>query len=1204
KKTLLHDVTTAFAPGKICLLIGPPQAGKTTLLKHISNRIDSDIQAKGTLLYNGVCPRNALVPRIVAYTPQIDNHTPVLTVKQTLEFAFDCTSSAFVRHVAQKGGVDIPQNKEEGREMRNKVNVLLTYSGLENCKDTIVGDGVLRGISGGEKRRLTLAEQLVGTPMVHCMDEITTGLDSAAAYDIVKSLANACHTFHNTSIVSLLQPPPDVVELFDEVLVLGTGGALVYHGPVSHAMKYFCDEVGFFCPDDLPLADFLVRVCSEEAVQLWPSSKGEHPPSCIELAERWKRSQAFEDAILPRFKEAASVGQDLSSNPVNRFPWTIPYGSSYLRLITSCVKRSSTVLMKDKTLVRGLIVQRLLQSVMLGTIFWQTDNDAMKIPMLFLLASLMSMSNMYVVDVTIGKRSIFYKHRDSGFYPTWIYVMAELLSELPLQLLEVVIVSFISFFFVGFQLSTFGVFFLAIFMISISFTSVFKAISANTRKASTAQGLAIGFAALSMCFSGYLVTKQSIPDYFVWIYWIVPTPWILRILTVNEFKSSGQNGRYDKLVVQPGMPAVRLGDIYLQSFSIQQEEHWIWLGFIYLSALIVLCQLLYALGLHFRRLDYERPMIVEPKKPRGGSGKEGAVLDTSMVSFLSQATALQVDRAALELLASVSPQPPAVSLALKDLGYSVRVPAPPDAGVKWTEKSLINNVNALFKPGTITALMGSSGAGKTTLMDVIAGRKTSGTISGQILVNGHFQNLRSFARISGYVEQTDIHIPTQTVREALLFSARHRLPAETTEEDKQKVVEAVIDLVELRPILNKAIGEKGVGLSVEQRKRVTIGVEMVANPSVLFLDEPTSGLDIRAARIIMLVLRRIALSGRTIICTVHQPSQEIFCMFDNLLLLKKGGWTVYNGDLGPSYQHPVTGELRFSGKNMINFFESSSERTIKFQEGMNPAEYMLDVIGAGLNVRKEEDAVDFVRHYQESPLAQRVMNELQSLLLGQEIHFQTKCALGIVAQSLLSVRRWVRSYWRDVGYSLNRLIVVVGIAFLFSLNIVSLDVSKINDQASLQSFNGVLFAGLFFTCAVQTVMTVGVISNSRIVYYKEIAAGMYDPFAFLFGITVAEIPYFLAVVLLHMVIFYPLAGLWTSAEDIAIYAISLFLFAGVFCFWGQMLSALLPSVHTASLAAGPTVGMMVLFCGFFMPESAIPYPWRILYYAFPARYGL
>eukprot|EP00961_Rhodomonas_salina_P027896 377520-Rhodomonas_salina.1 len=140
--------------------------------------------------------------------------------------------------------------------------------------------------------------------------------------------------------------------------------------------------------------------------------------------------------------------------------------------------------------------------------------------------------------------------------------------------------------------------------------------------------------------------------------------------------------------------------------------------------------------------------------------------------------------------------------------------------------------------------MGSSGAGKSTLMDVIAGCKNMGShimISGERLVNGHSIDDATFARVCRYVEQTDIHVPTETVHEALRFSAYHHLPREMPDDDKDKVVEAVVDLIELRLILNKVIGHPGGSLSVEQHKRVTLCVEMAANPSVLFAMSPLVG---------------------------------------------------------------------------------------------------------------------------------------------------------------------------------------------------------------------------------------------------------------------------------------------------------------------------------------------------------------------------
>lgn len=558
------------------------------------------------------------------------------------------------------------------------------------------------------------------------------------------------------------------------------------------------------------------------------------------------------------------------------------------------------------------------------------------------------------------------------------------------------------------------------------------------------------------------------------------------------------------------------------------------------------------------------------------------------------------------ILSTLSVQPEPITLSLRQLSYTVPIPV---KGQKEPEQRvLLNEISAMFVPGTMTALMGSSGAGKSTLMDVIAGRKNTGTVSGELLVNGHCLDNATFARVSGYVEQTDLHVPTETVLEALKFSAYHRLPREMPDVEKDKVVDAVVDLIELRPILNKVIGQAGgASLSVEQRKRVTIGVEMAANPSVLFLDEPTSGLDSRSARVVMRAVHRIAASGRTVLCTIHQPSYEIFSMFDRLLLLKKGGWVVYNGDMGPAQASEITnGSPINTAKHMVEYFRSCSPAVPPLVQSKNPAEYMLEVIGAGTAAdgSAPHSDVDFVECYQRSAMAVAVNQAINSAPQGQKLYFPTHYSATYSRQIALSIRRWVTSYWRNVAYNLTRLVVVGLCAGLFGLSIVDQSVGETYDQPTMQSFNGAIFAGVFFTCAVQAVMAVAIIGDSKAVLYRERAACMYARWVYLLALSVAEIPWLLAITGLHAVVFYPLAHLHTDPEYVTQYVLALFVFATMFCYWGQMLSALLPTTQAATLLSGASLGIMNMYSGFFMPESAIPWPWKLFFYVSPARFGL
>jgi ABC-type multidrug transport system ATPase subunit len=163
--------------------------------------------------------------------------------------------------------------------------------------------------------------------------------------------------------------------------------------------------------------------------------------------------------------------------------------------------------------------------------------------------------------------------------------------------------------------------------------------------------------------------------------------------------------------------------------------------------------------------------------------------------------------------------------------------------IKEREKHLLHGVSGYCKPGTLTALMGSSGARKTTLMDVIAGRKTGGSIQGQITLNGFPATPLAMSRVTGYCEQTDQHCESATFREALEFSAFLRQSSDVSDVQKRASVDECLTLLELHGVADTIIR----GASVEQIKRLTIGVELVAQCSVLFLDEPTAGLDARVA---------------------------------------------------------------------------------------------------------------------------------------------------------------------------------------------------------------------------------------------------------------------------------------------------------------------------------------------------------------------
>ncbi|XP_052184356.1 ABC transporter G family member 28-like isoform X2 [Diospyros lotus] len=259
---------------------------------------------------------------------------------------------------------------------------------------------------------------------------------------------------------------------------------------------------------------------------------------------------------------------------------------------------------------------------------------------------------------------------------------------------------------------------------------------------------------------------------------------------------------------------------------------------------------------------------------------------------------------------------PTIEVAFKDLTLTL----------KGKNKNLLRCVTGKIIPGHVTAVMGPSGAGKTTFLSALAGKATGCMMSGMVIINGKVESIRSYKKIIGFVPQDDIVHGNLTVEENLWFSARCRLSADLPKPEKVLVVERVIESLGLQHVRDSLVGtvEKR-GISGGQRKRVNVGLEMVMEPSLLILDEPTSGLDSSSSQLLLRALRREALEGVNICMVVHQPSYTLFKMFDDLILLAKGGLTAYHGSV----------------KKVEEYFAGLG---IQVPERVNPPDYFIDIL--------------------------------------------------------------------------------------------------------------------------------------------------------------------------------------------------------------------------------------------------------------------
>ena len=509
-------------------------------------------------------------------------------------------------------------------------------------------------------------------------------------------------------------------------------------------------------------------------------------------------------------------------------------------------------------------------------------------------------------------------------------------------------------------------------------------------------------------------------------------------------------------------------------------------------------------------------------------------------------------------------------LTWEALNYDVPTPA--------GQLRLLNDIYGYVKPGELTALMGASGAGKTTLLDVLAARKNIGVISGDVLVDG-LKPGTAFQRGTSYAEQLDVHEPTQTVREALRFSADLRQPITVPREEKYAYVEEILALLEMEELADAIIGEPESGLAVEQRKRVTIGVELAAKPELLlFLDEPTSGLDSQSAFNIVRFLKKLAAAGQAILCTIHQPNAALFENFDRLLLLQRGGRCVYFGDIGND------------AETLLDYFHRHGA---DFPADANPAETMLDAIGAGQSARVGDR--DWADIWADSPELAAIKTKITTMKAQRQAEVGAAAestaarefATPLMHQLRIVQARTNLAFWRSPNYGFTRLFNHVVIGLITGLTYLNLNSSR----ASLQYRVFVMFQ--------VTVLPAIVLSQvepkyaiSRTIFYREASSKMYSQFAFATSLIVAEMPYSILCAVAFFLPLYFMPGFSTSPTR-AGYQFLMTLITELFSVTlGQMIAALTPSPYISVLLNPFVIITFALFCGVTIPPPQMPAFWR------------
>ncbi|KAL2332424.1 hypothetical protein Fmac_020005 [Flemingia macrophylla] len=1197
--TILKDVSGIIKPSRMTLLLGPPSSGKTTLLLALSGKLDKSLKESGRVTYNGHGMNEFVPQRTAAYISQHDVHIGEMTVRETLAFSarcqgvgsrYDMLSELSRREKAANIKPDpdldvyMKATATEGQESI-VTDYVMKILGLDICADTMVGNEMFRGISGGQRKRVTTGEMLVGPTNALFMDEISTGLDSSTTFQIVSSLRQYVHILNGTALISLLQPAPETYDLFDDIILI-SDGQVVYHGPREYVLDFF-ELVGFRCPERKGVADFLQEVTSKkDQVQYW--SRRDQPYRFVTVTQFAEAFQSFH--IGRKLEEELAVPFDKTKSHPAALT-TEKYGINKKELLKANFSREYLLLKRNSFIFIFKICQMSILSFITLTMFFRTemhhenstDAGVYAGALFFALLGIM-FNGMPELSMTIVRLPVFFKQRDYLFYPSWAFAIPKWIVQVPVTILEVAVWVFLTYYTIGFDPSV-GRFFKQFFLlllVSQMASGLFRAIGGLCRNMIVA-GTFGSFSLLALiALGGFVLSKKDIKSWWIWGYWISPLMYGQNALMVNEFLgNSWHNATYN------------LGVKYLESRDIFTDSYWYWIGFGAMIGFMFLFNMIFGLALEFLDPFDKKQATMTEEEPEANTPNEGTVTEVELPSIENSRRADSlVESSHGKKRGMVLPFEPH-SITFDGIVYSVDMPQEmKQQGAQDDKLVLLNGVSGAFRPGVLTALMGVSGAGKTTLMDVLAGRKTGGYIEGSIKISGYPKKQETFARISGYCEQNDIHSPRVTVYESLLYSAWLRLPSSIDSNTRLMFIEEVMELVELNRVRNSLVGLPGVnGLSTEQRKRLTIAVELVANPSIIFMDEPTSGLDARAAAIVMRTVRNTVDTGRTVVCTIHQPSIDIFEAFDELLLLKRGGEEIYVGPLGRHSSH------------MIRYFESI-EGVSKIKDGYNPATWMLEVTTTAQELNL---GVDFADLYKRSDLYRRNKQLIQEL--GQpapgskDLHFPTKYSQSFLVQcqACLWKQRW--SYWRNPPYTAVRFFFTTFIALMFGTMFWDLG-GKHSSRQDLSNALGSMYSAVMFLGVQNSSSVQPVVSIERSVFYREKGAGMYSSLPYAFAQILIELPYIFAQALTYDLIIYAMIGFDWTAEKFFWYLFFTYFSLLYYTFYGMMSVALTPNHHVAAIVASAFYAIWNLFSGFVVTRTRMPVWWRWYYWACPVSWSL
>lgn len=840
------------------------------------------------------------------------------------------------------------------------------------------------------------------------------------------------------------------------------------------------------------------------------------------------------------------------------------------------------------------VISALAQGFIVGSSCYNTTDDASgsfsRSGVCFFAALYVSLISLAEVPSSFNTRLILMKQRNNSMYYLSFDALAVTVSSIPVAL----IVTFL-FVIVIYNLANlardvckFFIFFLFVFLLNLTISSLFRAVSALNKTVAAANTMA-GLLMLALFLYSSIIQGPSMHPWLKWVSYINPLLYGFEAMIAIEFHGRKMQCDAPHLVPNgPGFQDVSAGeqvcsfigsvpgqswvsgDAYLEAALTFKFSH-VWRNLGILLGFYILFFLVNAIAVSF-----VKPIIVTGDRLIFLRGK---VPDTIVLPEQKLDSTVSAIPNSLEKNGHVT----AVFEDLKSNDLLVWKDITCSISLDGAKRTVLDAVSGYCVPGTLTALMGESDIEKTTLLSILARRVAIG--SGEVLVNGEPFDTDLTRRI-GYVQQQDMHISEATVRESLNFSALLRRPNTVSEREKLEYVEKIIYSMDMVEYADALVGQSGCGLNLEQRKKLSIAIELVTKPSVLYLNEPTSGLDSQSAWAIIKMLRDLTNAGLSIICTMHQPSASLFEIFDRLLLLKKGGQTVYFGDIG------------VHSRTLLEYFKKYGSRECHYNE--NPAEFILEVIGADSTAIVDNH---WGHIWLESGERQKTIIEGDRLL---EEYSRPKSQGSIseyvtpwTYQLLMVLRRNASTFYRNPGYIWAKLslMTISGLFIGFTFFGLKSSITGMQNAIFLSFLVVVVAAPLINQLQEQAIF-------SRELYEtRERMTHSYHWSSMILSQFLNELPYcFFGAVLMFVSLYFPTQASSSGYHSGVFYLTFGIFFQMYYVSFGLMILYVAPDIPSAAVLVSFFYSFIVAFSGVVQPVRFMPGFWTFMYKASPYTY--